>query len=165
MIKTNNTNIFIINKLIDTTSSYEPTYGFLGFNGEHIYKYRIITDWDSPLYTNGYMDPLPYAPKSHKVDGHWITAIFYDEDHNCYNEVVVESSITDNPGFTYHIGQITGTYSIPIINLTSFGGQGFGDNFRKVAGHEAHILTNELAPNYGLYSLSQEDLQIVRTMD
>lgn len=132
---------------------YLRTYGFKGIESNKLYRYRIITDWDRSLYTSGHIDILPYAP-TYKVDGHYITEIQYVD--GVFKEVVVESSKTDNPGFSLKIGDVINTYTTPII--TTRGGDLQSDCYAYWSGHESVILTNKLGPDYGMSTLTSEQI-------
>lgn len=136
-----------------------PICGYKGFKSDKLYRYKITTDWDRPLYSNGYYDPIPYSP-NYKVDGHYITEIIYDEDRDIFKEIIVESSKSDNPTYSdsLKVGTVINEYQTGVFvhNETYWD----SDCYRKVEAHEDIILTNELGPNYGIDNLRDIDIEM-----
>ena len=149
---------------ISWNSLTEYTCGYKGFRSNKIYRYKITTDWDRSLYSNGYIDNLPYAP-SYKVDGHYITEIIYDETEigsNKFKEIVVESSKELNPENGFAVGDIINQYDRGIITNTQSTNYNYSDCFKKTHEHEEIILTNDLYPSYGISNLTEDEILMLK---
>lgn len=152
-----NVNFTTYNSIQINVRAGNPMFGFKGLTSDTLYRYRLISDWDTSLYTDGYIDPVPYAP-TYPVDGHYVSEIQYDAENDRYIEVVIESSKTQNSRFAYGVGDIIGTYNTPLIE-TSSSGQGLSDNFVKQSGHQSAILFNNLS-DFGASMLTPEQVSL-----
>src|SRR5574344_1402558 len=150
----------LFNSFPQLTIHSGPYFGYKGLTSDTRYRYRLYTDWDTPLYTNGYIDQIPYAP-TYKVDGHRICEIVYNSELQKFQEVVVESSKSYNSGYNQGaVGDVIQTFESGNVLVTSpSSGTGLSDCFVSVSGHEKYVLFNDLS-DFGLSQLTAEQITI-----